>query len=90
MPDLAATADTWPEFVPKALDLGFASVHAVPLRLRGNVLALIQDRAASDSAVLRRDARNHNVKLADVDAALVNRTLPAELVLGHAASAGHD
>ncbi len=155
VPDLAASVDRWPAFVPHALGLGFASVHAVPLRLRGNILgalglfgatvgelneadlrlgqaladvatiALIQDRAASDSAavneqlqqalnsrvvleqakgilaysgdldmpatfaVLRHYARNHNLKLADVAAALVNRTLPAGMVLGHAPADGH-
>jgi GAF domain-containing protein len=154
--DLAAAAERWPEFVPHALGLGFASVHAVPLRLRGNVLgalglfgatvgslneadlrlgqaladvatiALIQDRAASDSAavneqlqlalnsrvvleqakgilaysgdldmpstfeVLRRYARNHNLKLADVAAALVSRTLPARMVLSLAPAPGED
>lgn len=146
--DLQAAVDRWPDFVPHALGLGFASVHAVPLHLRGNVLgalglfgaipgalnaadlrlgqaladvatiALIQDRAASDSAavneqlqhalnsrvlleqakgilaysgdldmpttfeVLRAYARNHNLKIADVAGALVNRTLPPEMVLG--------
>jgi hypothetical protein len=145
--DLAARGDRWPDFVPRALALGFKSVHAVPLRLRGTVLgalglfgadvgalndadlrlgqaladvatvALIQDRAASDAAavnaqlqhalnsrvlleqakgvlsysgelempaafeLLRSYARNHNLKIADVAAALVNRALPAEEVL---------
>ena len=32
VPDLAAAADRWPSFVPHALQAGFASVHALPLR----------------------------------------------------------
>jgi GAF domain-containing protein len=147
VPDLAAAQDRWPEFVPHALGLGFASVHAVPLHLRGNVLgalglfgstvgalnepdlrlgqaladvatiALVQDRTAADAAAvnaqlqhaldsrvvleqakgvlsfsgeldmpaafsaLRRYARTHNLKIADVATALVNRALPAQEIL---------
>jgi len=36
--DLAEQRDRWPLFVPKALQSGFRSVQAVPLRLRGTVL----------------------------------------------------
>lgn len=39
--DLRAVADRWPRFVPAALDAGFASVHAVPLRAAGNVLGAL-------------------------------------------------
>lgn len=38
VPDLAAEADRWPGFVPSALAVGFRSTHALPLRLRGDVL----------------------------------------------------
>ena len=31
----------WPRFVPAALDAGFASVHAVPMRAAGNVLGAL-------------------------------------------------
>jgi GAF domain-containing protein len=149
--DVAAAAGRWPQFVPVALRQGVRSVHAVPLRLRDQVLgalglfgsapgelnardlrlaqgladvatvALVQDRVATDrdavneqlqSAldsrvvleqakgvlaqrgldmpeaydVLRRYARDHNLKLADLARALVQRTLPAGVVLDHAGS----
>lgn len=148
-PDLAAAPDRWPDFVPVAAAAGVASVHAVPLRLRDQVLgalglfgsapgdlndrdlrlaqaladvatiAMIQDSVASDRdavnaqlqtaldsrvvleqakgvlahsgrldmagayAALRRYARDHNLKLADLARELVELTLPADLVLDH-------
>ena len=39
--DLTAAADRWPHFVPAALDAGFASVHAVPMRAAGLVLGAL-------------------------------------------------
>jgi hypothetical protein len=39
--DLSAAAEKWPSFVPAALDGGFASVHAVPLRAAGIVLGAL-------------------------------------------------
>ncbi|MEX2533535.1 MAG: GAF and ANTAR domain-containing protein [Nitriliruptoraceae bacterium] len=38
VPNLADTDERWPLFTTKALALGFRSVQAVPLRLRGTVL----------------------------------------------------
>ena len=41
VPDLAAEADRWPAFVGAAQQAGFASVHALPMRLRDNVLGAL-------------------------------------------------
>lgn len=40
-PDLSDEADRWPQFVRAAKEGGFASVHAVPLRLRDHVLGAL-------------------------------------------------
>jgi transcriptional regulator with GAF, ATPase, and Fis domain len=39
--DLAAASSRWPLFVPAAVDAGFASVHAVPMRAAGIVLGAL-------------------------------------------------
>jgi GAF domain-containing protein len=39
--DLSAEADRWPRFVPAALDAGFESVHALPMRAAGIVLGAL-------------------------------------------------
>ena len=39
--DLAAAADRWPLFAPRATAAGFRSVHAFPLRLHGQVIGAL-------------------------------------------------
>lgn len=39
--DLEAARDRWPEFVPRALELGFRSGYAFPLRLRGSAIGAL-------------------------------------------------
>jgi GAF domain-containing protein len=39
--DLHVAVRRWPQFVPAALDAGFASVHAVPMRAAGIVLGAL-------------------------------------------------
>ncbi|AEV71442.1 ANTAR/GAF domain-containing protein [Mycolicibacterium rhodesiae NBB3] len=39
--DLNDAAERWPRFVPAALDAGFSSVHAVPMRAAGIVLGAL-------------------------------------------------
>ncbi|MGA3355110.1 MAG: GAF and ANTAR domain-containing protein [Acidimicrobiales bacterium] len=39
--DLATLGGRWPRFVARALELGFQSAHAVPMRLRGTVIGAL-------------------------------------------------
>lgn len=39
--DVRAQSSQWPRFVPAALELGVASVHAVPMRAAGSVLGAL-------------------------------------------------
>lgn len=38
VPDLGVTAERWPSFTPRALDVGIVAVHAFPMRLRDQVI----------------------------------------------------
>jgi transcriptional regulator with GAF, ATPase, and Fis domain len=154
VPDLSQEAQRWPAFVDAAAGAGFASVHALPMRLKDNVLgalglfgtsagrltdedldlgqalahvasvALVSDRATADRTLvteqlqsaltsrvlveqakgllaqlgdldmdqafgaLRRYSRDHNERLGEVAARVVNRELGARDVLDHAAAKG--
>jgi hypothetical protein len=39
--DLAEARERWPQFVAAALDVGFMSVHALPMRLKGEILGTL-------------------------------------------------
>ena len=149
-PVLAAEGRRWPRFVAPATAAGFASVHAVPMRLRDNILgalglfgnkpgrldqddlalaqalahvasvAIVNEKAASDRdtvndqlqlalesrivieqakgviayvgelnmndsfTLLRRYARDHDLRLSDVPTRVANRQLPGILLIEHA------
>ena len=40
-PDLLEAAGRWPKFAPRAVEAGFRSVHAFPLRLRSDVIGAL-------------------------------------------------
>ena len=63
--DLAAEADRWPRFVPVATDAGFRSAHALPLRLRGQILGALNLFGAEPVALSVSDLANAQA-LADV------------------------
>lgn len=39
--DLATATEKWPRFAPRAIDAGFESVHAFPMRLRDSVIGAL-------------------------------------------------
>jgi GAF domain-containing protein len=53
--DIKAEAERWPRFVPAALDAGFASVHAVPMRAAGIVVGALGLFGTSPGALNEAD-----------------------------------
>jgi GAF domain-containing protein len=108
--DIAAAADRWPLFVPAALERGFRSVHALPLRLRDDTIGalnLFHDerspltdgdlrvaQALADTAtigILQQRALNaSNVLAEQLQSALTSRVIIEQAKGVLAASAGID
>jgi GAF domain-containing protein len=88
--DLADQAQRWPQFVATATELGFVSVHAVPMRLRTNILGALNLFGTRAGPLSEEDLRLAQA-LADVasiaivadhaaaDSATVNRQLQTAL-----------
>jgi CheY-like chemotaxis protein len=53
--ELSATDGRWPRFAPQAIDAGFHSVHAVPMRLRGRTVGAINLFRTSTGALRETD-----------------------------------
>ena len=57
VPDLAAAAAKWPEFAVVAAKAGVASVHAVPMRLRNDVVGALNLFGSKPGALNEADLR---------------------------------
>ncbi len=55
--DLAHAENLWPVFAPAALDAGFRSVHAFPLRLRGERIGALNLFGGSDTMFADAEVR---------------------------------
>jgi transcriptional regulator with GAF, ATPase, and Fis domain len=55
VPDLSKECARWPQFTAAATEAGFASVHAVPMRLRDNVLGALNLFGTSVGSLGRED-----------------------------------
>lgn len=53
--DLEADRERWPDFVPAALDAGFRSVQALPMRVRAQVLGALNVFGADVGALTEAD-----------------------------------
>ena len=74
--DLAALDGRWPRFSAEALDAGFRSVHALPMRLRGTVIGAL-NLFHNDAGVLRSE---------DVEAAQAFADVATIAILQHRAA----
>ena len=53
--DLNRDSARWPAFAPAALDRGFASVQALPMRVRGNAIGALNLFRAQQGTIRERD-----------------------------------
>src|SRR5579859_4795482 len=55
--DLAAAGQTWPQFAAAAREAGFAAVHALPMRLRAQIIGALNLFRATPGAISHEDLR---------------------------------
>jgi len=55
--DLSAARDRWPTFAPRAVAAGYRSVHALPLRLRTNVIGALNLFGADTGGLASEDLK---------------------------------
>lgn len=81
--DLAAEQARWPRFSAVAAEEGFASVHAIPMRLRDQVLGALGLFGSSPGALSEEDAAVARALAHVASIAIVhqNHSLPASNVL---------
>lgn len=53
---LSHVDDRWPQFAPQALAAGFQSVHAIPMRLRGQTIGALNLFRAGEGGLTETDA----------------------------------
>jgi GAF domain-containing protein len=56
VPDIALSDGRWPEFRSAALQNGFHSIHAIPMKLRGEVIGTMNLFSTTSGALTARDA----------------------------------
>lgn len=57
VPDLTEATERWPRFAAQALQQGFASVHAVPLQLRGDTIGTLNLFNHEPGSLTEQDAQ---------------------------------
>lgn len=55
--DLSAAHERWPQFAPRAIGFGWASVHAVPLRLRDETIGALNVFATARRTLTELEAK---------------------------------
>jgi len=55
--DLSHAGDRWPTFAPRAIQLGYQSVHAFPMRLREHIIGALNLFGSSDAVFDASDVR---------------------------------
>ena len=90
-PDLAEAVERYPRFVPRALEAGIRSIHALPLTARAELVGSLDVVATEPRALAAQELRDAQL-LADVAVAYLanRRTLDRETALARQLQAALD